>query len=107
MPDIIEFAFDGKLASESRMDFYEISRFQYAASRLAVKLDHFRRRGTFPKKVTRQANFGIDVRPYEPGSFLIEVVAPAAAIVGPLLIELPLTSLWTYVVERVFKPAED
>ncbi|OWQ95194.1 hypothetical protein CDQ91_14885 [Sphingopyxis witflariensis] len=49
----------------------------------------------------------IDLRPYEVGSFVIEVVAPALAAAAPLLIELPLSSLWTYVVERVFRPVED
>lgn len=107
MADLIRFKFEGKLADENRMDFYEVARFQYAAARLAVKLDHFRRKGTFPDRVTRQANMKIDLKPFAEGSFLIDIIAPIAAISAPLLVELPLSSLWAYVVERIFKPADN
>ncbi|TFI56362.1 hypothetical protein E2493_20565 [Sphingomonas parva] len=106
MEDVISFVFSGKLAHNNEMDFYEAARFQYAASRLTVKLDKFRRTGEFPKKVTRQNNTAINLRPYRPGSFGIDIIGPALATLPPLLYELPITSLWTYVIERVFKPAE-
>lgn len=89
------------------MDFYESSRFQYAAARLSVKLDRFRKTGSFPSKVTRTNNSGIDLAPFERGSFGIEIFAPILAAAAPVFLEVPLTALWTYVVERVFKPAED
>jgi len=52
MNEEIAFTFDGKIASQHRMDFYEAARFQYSASRLLVKLDYFRKNGEFPKKIT-------------------------------------------------------
>ncbi len=106
MVDKVSFVFTGKLADQHEMDFYEAARFQYAVARLSVKLDRFRRTGTFPQKVTRQNNTSINLRRYRDGSFGIDVIAPALATVAPLMLEVPLTALWTYIVERVFKPAD-
>lgn len=106
MEDELLFHFSGKLADENKMDFYESARFQYAAARLSVKLDRYRRYGNFPSKVTRASNTGIDLAVFKKGSFDIEILAPLLTTVGPMFIEVPLSALWTYVVERVFKPAD-
>ena len=107
MTERISFIFDGQLAAQHRMDFYEVSRFQYAASRLAVKLDRFRKTGSFPRRVTWENKTEIDLDPHRPGSFALDVIAPALASGTQVFLEVPLTALWTYVIERVFKPAQD
>jgi hypothetical protein len=104
--DVIRFKFDGKLADDHRMDFYESARFQYAASRLCIKLDRFRREGSFPKKITNVSNTGLQLTTYKEGSFGIEVAAPILVAVAPLLVEVPLSAMWTYVIERIFRPAD-
>lgn len=107
MSEKLSFVFDGQLAAENRMDFYESARFQYAASRLMVKLDNFRRKGDFPKKITYKNTPDILVLPARAGSFGISIIAPIAALATPLLLEVPLSALLSYVIDRVFKSADD
>jgi len=106
MSDKISFIFSGKLTEKHQMDFYEASRFQYAAARLTVKLDRFRRTGRFPKKVTSLSNTEVNLQAYRDGSFAIDILTPLVATLGPLVLEVPITALWSYVIERVFKPAD-
>ncbi|WP_432200221.1 hypothetical protein ACRAQ7_11360 [Erythrobacter sp. W53] len=103
--DQINFHFQGGLADHNRMDFYEAARFQYAAARLSVKLDQFRRTGRFSKRVTASTRTNIDLFPYEPGSFNLKIASTEEAR-DDLRIEVPLTTLWAYVIERVFQPTE-
>ncbi len=107
MTEEIQFVFDGGLAAQHRMDFYEFARFQYSASRLLVKLDNFRRTGTFPKRITFENQHRITVKPFREGSFGLDIIAPVAMEVARIAYEVPISALFTYVVERVFKPAED
>lgn len=103
--DSLTFHFRGGLADENRMDFYESARFQYAAARLSVKLDQFRRTGRFPKRVTTSTRTNIDLLPYKPGSFELRIESPVDED-RQLRIAVPLTALWAYVIERVFQPTE-
>lgn len=107
MSEQISFIFNGRLTSEHRMDFYESARFQYAASRLLVKLDNFRRNGKFPKKISYKNTPDILILPTVSGSYGLEVIAPALATLGPLLVEAPLSAMLSYVIDRIFKPAGD
>ncbi len=104
-PDMIDLRFEGKLADQNQMDFYEAARVQYAAARLSVKLDRFRRYGSFPKKVTSVSNTGIDLSPFGKGSFHIRFNTPETRYSPEWYLRLPLATMWAYVVERVFKPA--
>lgn len=107
MSEEIRFTFDGKLASNHQMDFYELSRFQYSASRLLVKIDNFRRTGNFPKKITRLNEHRIRIRAFKEGSFGLEILAPIAMEGARLAYEVPISTLFAYVVERLFKKAGD
>lgn len=103
--DSMLFRFQGALADHHRMDFYEIARFQYAAARLSVKLDQFRRTGRFPKRVTTASRTNIDLYPFERGSFNLKISAEEVRGAS-CHVDVPLTALWTYVIERVFQPTE-
>lgn len=103
--DQLLFHFDGGLASQNRMDFYEAARFQYAAARLTVKLDQFRRTGQFPKRVTSSSRTNIDLFPYSPGSFNLKIEAENNVSQNKH-VDIPLTALWTYILERVFQPTD-
>jgi hypothetical protein len=105
MPDQLLFYFQGGLAEQNRMDFYEAARFQYAAARLSVKLDQFRKTGRFSKRITSESRTNIDLFPFERGSFNLKIAATDEADRQPK-IDVPLTALWTYVIERVFQPVE-
>jgi len=103
MRDEVQFRFSGQLAEHHRMDFYEAARFQYAAARLSVKLDQFRRTGGFTKRVTSATKTDIDLLPSKAGSFEFSIVASAQDPDG-FKIPVPLTALWAYILERVFTP---
>ena len=103
--DQLRFHFKGGLADSHRMDFYEAARFQYAAARLTVKLDQFRRTGRFPKRVTAASRTNINLFPYERGSFDLKIEADETPR-DAMHVNVPLTALWTYILERVFQPAD-
>jgi hypothetical protein len=86
------------------MDFYETARFQYAVARLSVKLDQFRRTGRFSQRVTTSTRTNIDLFPFDPGSFNVRI--EAEPVDGEVHVDVPLTALWTYVIERVFRPTD-
>ncbi|QNO27511.1 hypothetical protein EEB18_000455 [Sphingopyxis sp. OPL5] len=103
----MKFVFDGKLASMHRMEFYESARFQYSASRLLVKIDNFRRTGSFPSKISSKNIHDIQVRAFQQGSFGIEILIPALMAAGPAVFETSVSAIFSYVVDRVFKSADD
>lgn len=103
--DELQFRFQGGLSDDHKMDFYEAARFQYAAARLSVKLDQFRRTGRFSKRVTTASRTNIDLYPYESGSFNLKI-ASSEEFDGEMKINVPLTALWTYIIERVFQPTD-
>lgn len=103
--DALQFHFQGGLADTNKMDFYESARFQYAAARLSVKLDQFRRTGKFSRRVTTTSRTNIDLYPFEKGSFNLKISAQAEAD-AEYHVSVPLTTLWTYIIERVFQPTE-
>lgn len=104
--DSVELRFTGKLSDQNRMDFYESARVQYAAARLSVKLDKFRRTGSFPDKVTRKSNTGLDLTTFKDGSFRIQFIAPPIESGARGFLNVPVSALWAYVIERVFSPAQ-
>lgn len=103
--DQLIFKFDGSLAATNRMDFYEIARFQYAASRLAVKLDQFRRTGSFSKKITNTEKTDVTVRAFNAGSFNV-IVESDRTPPSDLYINAPLTAFSIYLAERVFNQTD-
>lgn len=107
MPERIEFRFQGDLADRHLLDFYEAGRFQYGAARLMVKLDQFRREGRFAQKVTPRNNTRILISAQEPGSFLIATLAPLAGEIAQAFIQAPMSLMWSYVADRIFKSASD
>lgn len=107
MAERIEFRFEGQLAAEHLMDFYEAGRFQYGAARLLVKLDQFRRTGRFSQKITYGNNTRITLVAQDEGSFLIAALAPLAGQIAEAFVAAPISLMWSYVVDRVVKPATD
>ncbi|RVT95313.1 hypothetical protein EOD42_17165 [Rhodovarius crocodyli] len=73
MKETIVFHFEGALADSHRLNFYESSRFQYAAARLLVKLSSFRRSGNIPQKITPGKNTQINLVAQAEGSFNLNV----------------------------------
>lgn len=101
MPESLTFHFEGALADENQMNFYEASRFQYAAARLMVKLLQFRASGDFVKKITNQSNYNILINPATEGSFNINVTAPDSSGDYKQFVDLTVADLLSYVSERL------
>lgn len=110
MAERLVFEFEGALADQHRMNFYEASRFQYAAARLLVKLSQFRNSGRFRQKITDLSNVGITLEAQEEGSFRINVDAPDAAANDAeqnAFLDVPLANLLSYVSERIIAKTDD
>jgi hypothetical protein len=105
VPERIQFTFNGELADRHLMDFYEAGRFQYGAARLMVKLDQFRRTGRFADRVTPENNTRIVIEAQRPGSFEFLVLAPIAAQMAEAFVQAPVSLMWSYVADRIFKSA--
>jgi hypothetical protein len=106
----IEFEFAGRLADEHLLNFYEASRFQYAASRLLVKLSQFRNSGRFSKNITMKSNVGILLTAQDEGSFRINVDAPDQPPTTPsenVFVNMSLGELMSYVTERLIAKTDD
>ncbi len=109
MSEQITFEFTGGLADEHLMNFYEASRFQYAAARLLVKLAQFRSSGRFSRNITDKGNVGITLETQEDGSFRINVSAPESpdAQSDDVFLTASLGDLIAYVAERVIEKTDD
>ncbi len=103
----LTFHFTGKLADEHMMNFYEAARFQYAASRLIVKLAQFRNDGKFTQKITSKSNKNIFLATQEDGSFDIGLIMPIVQSAQEAFISVPISTLLAYVFERIFGKTND
>jgi hypothetical protein len=101
MPESLSFHFEGALADERRMNFYESARFQYAAARLMVKLAQFRRRGSFSQKITSTSNVGIQLVTQTDGSFNINVEVPDQGPGDGEFVKISVGDLIAYLSERI------
>lgn len=101
MPEKLTFHFEGSLADEHRMNFYEAARFQYAAARLLVKLAQFRATGRFSQKITDKSNYSVQLSSQADGSFNINVEVPKQGEVDDDFLAVPLSDLLAFVCERI------
>ena len=100
MAEKLTFHFEGALADEHKMNFYESARFQYAAARLMVKLAQFRRKGKFVSKISAKSNLGIQLISQADGSFNINI-EDADQPDDMDYVKVPLSDLIAYVSERI------
>lgn len=107
MPEKLTFHFEGALADDHKMNFYEASRFQYAAARLMVKLAQFRHSGRFVQKITNNSNSDIYLTSHSEGSFNINVDEPPQQEADNPFITISLADLIAYVSERIIEKIDD
>lgn len=101
MTERVTFHFEGGLADEHRLNFYEAARFQYAAARLVVKLSQFRSKGNFSKKITNTSNHDIVLETQSDGSFDISILIPAIMVAQEAFVNVSVTQLMSYIFERL------
>lgn len=107
MAENLTFHFEGSLADDHRMNFYEAARFQYAAARLVVKLAQFRQYGRFVQKITNNSSFDIQLVSQTDGSYNINVVDPGHSLAEESFISISLADLIAYVSERIVEKIDE
>lgn len=107
MPESLTFHFEGRLADQHKMNFYESARFQYAAARLLVKLAQFRSSGKFQKKISSKSNFDVRLTSQSDGSFNINVEDPGQDAQNEQFMGISLGDLVAYVSERVIAKLDE
>lgn len=107
MPENLTFHFEGALADEHRMNFYESARFQYAAARLLVKLSQFRTSGRFSKKISNKSNYDVRLVSHSDGSFNINVEDSGKGKSDDEFMDVSLGDLVAYVSERVIEKIDE
>ena len=107
MPENLTFHFEGALADEHRMNFYESARFQYAASRLLVKLSQFRNSGRFNKKISTKSNYDVRLVSQSDGSFNINVEDSGKGKPEDDFMDVSLGDLVAFVSERVIEKIDE
>lgn len=97
MSDTVEIRYDGGLAAEGQLHFYEYSRASYGFARLLSTAEHYRRTGHVAQKI-RQRNYVelIIVAPKK-GSFVTEVIVPAVMEHAPKLAGVSIKALISYI----------
>lgn len=96
--------YEGGIASEGQLDFYEYSRAAYGFSRLVSTIEVYRRTGRVPQKITRQMKVDLIIRAPEKGSFPIDILAPLIADAGhykALISQIPLDVFLKYLLQAV------
>jgi hypothetical protein len=101
MAEKVVFHFEGGIANEHRLNFYEAARFQYAAARLVVKLAQFRAKGRFAQKITNTSNQDIVLETHSDGSFDISIIIPSVLIAHEAFVNTSVSTLMSYIFERV------
>ena len=107
MAEELTFHFEGALADDHKMNFYEAARFQYAAARLLVKLAQFRMQGSFVKKITNSSNFNILLEAQESGSFNVRNNSPSPGQSEKKFVDLTLSDLLSYISERLIEKGDE
>jgi hypothetical protein len=110
MPDeppveIFRFQFFGRLASKGELNFYELSRSQYAAARLLYTIARYQETGRVPQRITEKSTADIRARPPERGSYIYDAVLFLQQNAAQAAIGVPLNGLFTLVWEHLFPSA--
>lgn len=96
--------YDGGIAAEGQLDFYEYSRAAYGFSRLVSTIEVYRRTGRVPQKITQKMKIDLLIRAPEKGSFPIDILAPIIASSGTIsgvLSQIPLDVFLKFLLQTV------
>lgn len=93
----IRFKFEGRLADQSELNFYEAGRFYYGAARLIYTVEAFRQQKRVLTRITSRVNLDARIRTSEPGSFIQDVLMLAAPAIGDCALKVPFEALFSHV----------
>lgn len=107
--DMYRFRFDGGLAAGGELNFYELSRSQYAAARLLYTLVRYQESGRVVARLTERTIADIRVRTPDRGSFIYDafLYLSASGTMAAAAIPVPLSALLAMVLDRVLPNSAD
>lgn len=104
----IKFHFQGRLADNHELNFYEAARFQYATARFILALEKFRQEKKVIYRLNSKVDADIRIRASERGSFIQEIFVAALPAIESCAIQVPLEAMMSYAWSKLFpqKPAD-
>ncbi len=96
MAEVLSIRFDGGLAAEGKLHFYEYSRSQYGFARFITTIEHYRRTGEVLDKITPSSRIDLVVSSPARGSFVEEILVPGIREGMAVVISTPITALISY-----------
>lgn len=102
----ISFHFNGGIADNHELNFYEAGRFQYAAARFIYALESFRQDRRVVGRLTSKIAVDIRVKAPTQGSFLQEIIIFAAPAITDCALQVSVEAMMAYAWNKLF-PASD
>lgn len=93
----MRFQFEGRLAAQNELNFYEAGRFYYGAARLIYTLEEFRQRGRVLSRINSKVNLDARIRASRPGSFIQDVLLVSAPLLADAAVKVPFEVLFSHV----------
>lgn len=97
----IRFTFKGGDAEENQLNFYDASRFLYAAARHIYTLEYFRQTGLTLQRIRRRINADYRITTPQPGSWDLEIAAVLLPLIGQCFLQVPIDVLVAWVWGKV------
>ncbi|HZP18841.1 MAG TPA: hypothetical protein VFB16_01410 [Bauldia sp.] len=104
--DVIRFSYTGGLADSGRLNFYELGRAYYAASRLTYTIARFRETGRVLQKISEKIDTVILAEAPRRGSFIIDAAATLVPIVVAAAVDAPLSAIFAWIWDKIL-PSSD
>lgn len=104
---VVTFNFAGGLAANGELNFYQLSRSQYAAARLLYTLAKYQETGRVVSRLTEKTTTDIRARAPVRGSFEYDAFIFLTTAAAQAAVQVPLEVLFTSVWEHVLSPFEN
>jgi hypothetical protein len=97
MPETVQVKYDGGLATNGQLHFYEFSRSQYALARFITTIEHFRRTGLIAERINSRNYVELVVSAPERGSFILDILIESIKDGTAELVAAPFAAFFGYV----------
>lgn len=103
---VVRFRFTGGLAANGELNFYQLSRSQYAAARLLYTLAKYQESGRVVSRLTEKSSADIRARAPVKGSFEYDAFIFLSTVAAQAAVQLPLDVMFTAIWEHLLSPFE-
>jgi len=105
--DIIKFHFNGGMSDNHELNFYEASRFQYAAARFIYTLEKFRQDKRVVGRLTTKINADIRIKAATEGSFVQDVLIMALPAIADCAVQIPIEAMFAHAWSILFPASSE